>query len=247
MGAAGCIPSLFNILDVDDHKVVDVALTALGNILKVKGTTSGGDLCSYAAEIKEYLPTPGFTKIASNVDLKYSEAIVQKAVTIMTACTTWAPATRAEKELLRMAEADEPGQFDDDLEEMKEMLIEATGLTYADFEGWTREGLMGLVHVHHILQQDDSNDDGVVDEYATDLFGLNEQTKYKTTSIMIAASLGHCDILAALLEAGGNAIDHSIANKFGYTALMWATENNHVEAVKLLLESRAQQIKAEAQ
>ena len=216
--AAGCIPALCSILNGDDHKVVDVALGALGIILKATGATSGGDVRSYAAEMKTHLPR--LTAITLNVDMKYSDAIVQKAAAITT----------------------DVG--------ITSQIAAGTAVEFQTHDNLRAESRKGAA----VNGGDDGNDASVssgVDEkmpqHATDLFGLNEQTKFKTTSIMIAASLGHCETLAALLEAGGDAIDHSIANKDGYTALMLATENNHVEAVKLLLKSRAQQIDAEAQ
>jgi len=214
--AAGCIPALCSILNGDDHKVVDVALGALSNILKkVNGATSGGDMRSYAAEMKTHLPR--LTTITLNVDMKYSDAIVQKAAAITT----------------------DVGIIS--------QIAACTAVDFQPHDNMRAESRKGAA----VNGGGDGNDAGGVDEkmpqHAADLFGLNEQTNFKTTSIMIAASLGHCETLAALLEAGGDAIDHSIANKDGYTALMLATENNHVEAVKLLLKSRAQQIDAEAQ
>ncbi|CAO3617501.1 unnamed protein product [Cunninghamella blakesleeana] len=57
-----------------------------------------------------------------------------------------------------------------------------------------------------------------------------------TTPLIYAACFGKTDIAHALLSAGAK-ID--IQDSFGWSALMWATNNNHEQLVKILLEHGA--------
>merc|ERR1712166_1654856 len=78
--AAGCIPPLCNILSVGDHKVLEVALDALDNILRVGAdvlTTAGAN--PYAVAIEE---CGGLDKI-EHVQTSADEKLYQKAYQII--------------------------------------------------------------------------------------------------------------------------------------------------------------------
>ncbi|KAI9316184.1 hypothetical protein BX666DRAFT_214314 [Dichotomocladium elegans] len=57
-----------------------------------------------------------------------------------------------------------------------------------------------------------------------------------TTPLIYAACFGKVDIAQALLDAGAKT---DVQDSFGWSALMWATNNNHDALVKVLLENGA--------
>jgi len=77
---------------------------------------------------------------------------------------------------------------------------------------------------------------------ATDAYGLNVQTSSNgTTALMMAASLGHYDVVQALLKAGGNTVNFDLVNTNGYTALMLAAEANQIDIVNMLIKAQKKQ------
>lgn len=62
---------------------------------------------------------------------------------------------------------------------------------------------------------------------------INAKDKDGTTSLIYAACFGKFEIAQALLTAGAQVDDQDL---HGWTALMWATTNNHESLVKLLLD-----------
>ncbi|KAF7727260.1 hypothetical protein EC973_007873 [Apophysomyces ossiformis] len=74
------------------------------------------------------------------------------------------------------------------------------------------------------------------DEKLRPYIDINARDDDGTTPLIYAACFGKTDIAQALL-AGGAKID--IQDSFGWSALMWATNNNHEGLVKILLEHGA--------
>ena len=57
-----------------------------------------------------------------------------------------------------------------------------------------------------------------------------------TTSLILAAESGHCEMVRLLIESGA---DVNAARSDGYTALMCAAQNGHNECAKLLIDAGA--------
>ena len=57
-----------------------------------------------------------------------------------------------------------------------------------------------------------------------------------TTSLILAAESGHCEMGRLLIESGA---DVNAARSDGYTALMCAAQNGHTDCAKLLIEAGA--------
>lgn len=81
---------------------------------------------------------------------------------------------------------------------------------------------------------------------AADPHGVNLQTVGGATALMAAADGGHLEVIEALLKAGGNAVDHSLVDCAGFTAIMTAASVNQIDILNRLIASREAQLQANA-
>ena len=78
--------------------------------------------------------------------------------------------------------------------------------------------------------------ENIPDFMGVDIVNIHSKSRYGDQSIHMACVSGNVQNVITFLGAGA---DINAIGEDGYTPLQYATEHNHVELVKLLLEKRA--------